>query len=113
MSTASIQEKIMRPTSGSLPLRVYSSVWQIPIAIWVSVLITGWMKSVPIELTGVEDFDADFVLPGRCDLDLLNLQRLACAPADGGLALDNFSCSVRHECSRASVVGDQESRKSL
>ena len=32
----------------------------------------------------------------RSDLDLLDLERLACAPADGSLALDGFSSGVGH-----------------
>ena len=46
--------------------------------------------------TGVEDLDADFVRAGRGDFDLLELERLASGPADGGLALDGLSSGVRH-----------------
>ena len=46
--------------------------------------------------TGVENPDADFVGLGRRDLDLLELEGLASTPADGGLALDDFSGGVRH-----------------
>ena len=34
---------------------------------------------------------------GRSHFDLLKLERLARAPADGGLALYDFALSVRHE----------------
>ena len=47
-------------------------------------------------LTGVKNLNADFVSARRSDFDLLDLERLACAPADGGLALDDFSSSVGH-----------------
>ena len=47
-------------------------------------------------ITGVENLDADFVSLRRRDLDLFNLERLACAPADGGLALDGLASGVRH-----------------
>ena len=47
-------------------------------------------------LTGPEDLNADLVRARRGDLDLLDFEGLACAPADGGLALDGLSCGVRH-----------------
>ena len=39
----------------------------------------------------MKDTDADFVSLRGCNLDLLDLERLACAPADGGLALDDLT----------------------
>ena len=46
--------------------------------------------------TGVQNLDADFVrLRGR-DIDLLDLERLAGAPADGGLAFNGLADGVRH-----------------
>ena len=47
-------------------------------------------------LTRPEDVDADLVRARGRDLDLLDLERLACAPADGGLAGNGLSCGVRH-----------------
>ena len=47
-------------------------------------------------ITGIEDPDADFMSPGRSDLDFLELERLACTPADCGLALNGLSSSIRH-----------------
>ena len=47
-------------------------------------------------LTGPEDVDADLVSARGRDLDFLDLEGLAGAPADGGLACDGFSSSVRH-----------------
>jgi hypothetical protein len=40
--------------------------------------------------TRVEDLDADLVLLGRSDLDVLDRERLARFPGDGSLALDNL-----------------------
>ena len=48
------------------------------------------------ELTGVQDLDPDLVGARGSDLDLLDLERLACAPADGGLARNGLSCGVGH-----------------
>ena len=47
-------------------------------------------------LTGPEDMDADLVRARRRDLDLLDFERLAGAPADGGLARNGLSSGVRH-----------------
>ena len=47
-------------------------------------------------LTGPEDVDADFVGARGRDLDVLELEGLACAPADGGLAGDGLSNGVGH-----------------
>ena len=48
-------------------------------------------------LTGMENADPDFVGLGREDLDLLDLERLAGAPADSGLAGDDLSSGVGHD----------------
>ena len=40
--------------------------------------------------------DANFMRARRSDLDFLELERLARTPANGGLALDDFSSGVRH-----------------
>ena len=42
-------------------------------------------------LTGIEDFDADFVSARGSDFNVLDLERLSCGPADGGLALDDLT----------------------
>ncbi len=47
-------------------------------------------------LTGPKDVDADLVCAGRGDLDLLDFERLASAPADGGLARNGLSGGFRH-----------------
>ena len=47
-------------------------------------------------LTGPEDVDADLVRARGRDLDLLDLERLACAPADGSLARNGLSSGVGH-----------------
>ena len=47
-------------------------------------------------LTSPENLNADFVRARGRDLDLLDLQRLASAPADGGFAGDGLPSSVRH-----------------
>ena len=46
--------------------------------------------------TSVQDLDADLVRLRRRDLDVLELEWLTCAPADGGLALDDFASGVGH-----------------
>lgn len=38
-----------------------------------------------------------------CYFHLLDLEGLACSPADGGLALDGLSCGFRH-CSAVVVI---------
>ena len=48
-------------------------------------------------LTGPEDADADLVRARGRDLDLLDLEGLAGAPADGGLAGDGLADGVRHD----------------
>jgi hypothetical protein len=42
----------------------------------------------------VQDVDSDFIGLRRGDLDLLDLEWLAGAPAYGGLAFDGLSCGV-------------------
>lgn len=85
-SRGELQKTGSRRTSGSLPLRVYSSVWQIPMRASARCAHTGAGTR-----TGVKDVDADFVGAGRGDLDLLELEGLASAPADGGFAGDGLS----------------------
>jgi hypothetical protein len=81
-------------TSGSLPLRVYSSVWQIPSRRDPLIKCRpGWQKRYR---TGVEDLNADLVRFGRGDLDILKGEWLAGSPAHSGLAGDRLSCRVRH-----------------
>lgn len=66
-------------------------------------------RNRPRSLTGVEDLDAHLVCLGWCDLDVLELEWLACIPADGSLALDNFSSSVGHDSASTSseeISGD-------
>ncbi len=45
----------------------------------------------------MKDVNPDFMSLGRRDFDILNLERLASAPADSGLALDYFAGGVRHD----------------
>lgn len=71
-------------------------MWQIPMRDQIVSL-----RDVPhgdghARLTGPEDVDADLVCTRRRDLDLLDFERLARAPADGGLARNGLSGSVRH-----------------
>lgn len=46
--------------------------------------------------TGVQDVNPDFMRLGRCDFDILDLERLACGPADSSFASDWFSSGARH-----------------
>ena len=50
-----------------------------------------------LRLTRVEDLDADLVGLRGSDVDVLELEGLACAPADGGLAPDDFAGGVGHD----------------
>ncbi len=78
-------------TSESLPLLVYSSVWQIP-----GSKVRGGDEQSASAITGVEDLDADFMGLWRSDLDVLDLEGLTSGPADCGLAKDGLSSSGRH-----------------
>ena len=85
-------------TSGSEPLRVYSSVWHIPCRKKrTSRETTGGKRfGVGSGLACVENFDSDFVCTRGFDLDIIDLEWLACTPAYGGLALDDLSGSFGH-----------------
>jgi|HubBroStandDraft_3_1064219.scaffolds.fasta_scaffold1523684_1 hypothetical protein len=48
------------------------------------------------QLACVENLDSDFVCTRGFDLDVLDLEWLACTPAYGGLALDDLSGSFGH-----------------
>ena len=63
------------------------------------------------ELTGVQDLDPDLVGARGSDLDLLDLERLACAPADGGLARNGLSGGVRHGGQEESSVRGAQRRE--
>ena len=67
-------------------------MWQIPS---ITKIESRFLR-ICLTLTGVQNLDAHFVRLRRRDLDVLELERLACTPADGGLALDDFSSSVGH-----------------
>lgn len=86
-------------TSGSAPLRVYSSVWQTPCRRIENVncrqeSIWRW------HLTCVENLDSDLVCARVFHLDIFELEWLACTPAYGSLALDDFPFSFRHNSIR-------------
>lgn len=46
--------------------------------------------------TGPKDVNADFVGARRSNVDLLEFQRLACAPADGSFAFNGLADSTSH-----------------
>ena len=46
----------------------------------------------------MQDMNTDFMCLGGCNLDLLDPQVLAGAPADSRLAPDNLSYCVGHDC---------------
>jgi len=48
------------------------------------------------QLACVENSDSDFMCTRGFDLDVLDLEWLACTPAYGGLALDDLSGSFGH-----------------
>lgn len=50
-------------------------------------------------LACVENLDSDLVCARGFHLDIFELEWLACTPAYGSLALDDFSFSFRHESS--------------
>ena len=86
-------------TSGSAPLRVYSSVWQMP----CSRIERQSRSGVDIEhLACVENLDSDLVCARGFHLDILELEWLACTPAYGSLALDDLSFSFRHDSASGS-----------
>src|SRR6266404_5584271 len=86
-------------TSGSAPLRVYSSVWQIPFCSRVKDYRSKIGVDVEKQLACVENLDSDLVCARRFHLDILKFEWLACTPAHGSLALDDLSCSFRHDSS--------------
>ena len=93
-------------TSGSAPLRVYSSVWQIP----SSRIERQSQSGVDIEhLACVENLDSDLVCARGLHLDIFELEWLACTPAYGSLALDDLSFSFRHD----SASGRHSTRRHL
>ena len=62
-------------------------------------------------LTCPENLDAHLVRTGRRDLDLLDFQRLARAPTDGGLARNGLSGGVRHGGQEESSVRGAQRRE--
>ena len=44
----------------------------------------------------VQDVNSDFVCAGWCNFDVLELERLACAPAHSSLAFNGFPCGAGH-----------------
>lgn len=97
-----IQEDHTRPSSMAFTyLRVFSAT---SVLISVTYTCCTMSRSLIIThailgglLTGVEDVNTHFVSLRRSNLDLLDFERFACAPADCGLAFNNLTgCVVRH-----------------
>ena len=81
-------------TSESLPLRVYSSVWQIP----HRELLDRTLISTPeYILTCMKDPNTNFMRLRRGDLNLFDLELLAGSPTDCGFASYSFTNSWRHD----------------
>lgn len=47
--------------------------------------------------TGPKDVNADFMSPRRSNIDLLNFEGLACAPADSRFAFNGLPDSASHD----------------
>ena len=82
-------------------------MWQMP----SRTKIESRFPRICLTLTGVQNLDAHFVRLGRRDLDVLELERLACTPADGGLALDDFTNGVRHSIEERGLIVEKEERR--
>jgi hypothetical protein len=80
-------------TSGSLPLRVYSSVWHMPV--WIDDPKCVYRATLPLR-TCVENLDPHLVCFWWCDLDDLDRERLAGTPANRSFALYDLSYGACH-----------------
>lgn len=83
-------------TSAYLGIRTTASVF---ISVADALQDRGRQMSVYVcgkQLACVENLDSDFMCTRGFDLDVLDLEWLACTPAYGGLALDDLSGSFGH-----------------